>query len=78
MRRCILCLPAWDGGLGLTWAAGAAGRGKSMSVQMRCHFIDDASGYFVQCWVAGHALLHAGQKEPKRTHHCSPEHPLPG
>lgn len=35
-----------------------------MSVQMRCHFIDDASGHFVQCWVAGRAFPLAGLKEP--------------
>lgn len=50
--------------VGLTWAAGAAGGEKSMSVQMRCHFIDDASGHFVQCWVVGHASPHAGPKVP--------------
>lgn len=35
-----------------------------MSVQMRCHFIDDASGYFVQCWVAGCTFPLARLKEP--------------
>ena len=35
-----------------------------MSVQMRCHFIDDASGHFVQCLVVARASLLARLKEP--------------
>lgn len=75
-HRC--CLPVRDGGLGLSRAAGAAGRRKSMSVQMRCHFIDDASGHFVQCWVAEDDFSHAGWKElDPRTRLCFSAHPLP-
>lgn len=68
---------AGDGEVGLTWAAGAAGRGKSMNVQMRCHFIDDASGHFVQCWVVGRAFPHSGPKvpDPEDTP-LFPQHPL--
>lgn len=58
---CSLCAgQGWK--LGLTWAARAAGEGKSMRVQMRCHFID-ALGHFVQCWVVGLAFAHTGRKE---------------
>lgn len=59
------------GGLGPTWAAGATGRGKSMSVQMYCHFIDDALGHFVQCWVAGCARLPTHRTEGAGPRGCA-------
>lgn len=51
-----------------------------MSVQMRCHFIDDASGHFVQCWVVGRAFPHAGPKvpDPRGCTIVSPAPSLPG
>lgn len=35
-----------------------------MSVQRRCHFIDDASGHFVQCRLQKSFLTHPRAKDP--------------
>lgn len=44
---------------------------------MRCHFIDDALGHFVQCWVVGCDFPHAGPKVPDpEDAPLFPQHPL--
>lgn len=72
------CVPGRDGGPGLARAAGAVGRRKSMRVQMRCHFIDDASGHFVQRWLQN-AISHTrGGRSWISEHAFVFTHPLPG
>lgn len=59
---CPVAVLATGWTLVLTWAARAARRGRSMPAQSRCHFIDDASGHFVQSrWLD--ALSHNPQSE---------------